>query len=246
MDIQKLIIENSEYFEDLVTRLTHHTNAIEGSTLTMAQTHALIFGNNNIKVQATPREFYETVNHKQALDFVLKYAREQLSEDMIKSVAKIINKDINNIVGYRAIGVFIRGAEHVPPPASEVRERMMYFVSNYNNAKTDNIFEFIASKHIEFERIHPFEDGNGRTGRLLITKEFIKNDIPPAVIKKEMKAEYLELLQNRDSKGLAKKLEELSSEEASRIKTFIDINKNSKATKTVVLTKCKEEDEQER
>ena len=96
---------------------------------------------------------------------------------------------------------------------------MTYFVYNYNHDEED-IFTKIARYHIEFEKIHPFEDGNGRTGRLLINYELLKNDLIPVVIAKEDRVKYFEFLRNNDSNGLAEWLKELSTREEERMKRF--------------------------
>ena len=96
---------------------------------------------------------------------------------------------------------------------------MMYYIYNYIHDEQD-IFTKIAKYHIDFEKIHPFEDGNGRTGRLLINYELLKNDLPPVVIVKEDRVKYFEFLKNNDSNGLAKWLKELSMREEERIKKF--------------------------
>ena len=96
---------------------------------------------------------------------------------------------------------------------------MNYFVYNYNNDEQD-IFTKIAKYHIEFERIHPFEDGNGRTGRLLLNYELLKNNITPVVIVKENRVKYFEFLRNEDVSGLADWLKKLSLEENNRMTKF--------------------------
>jgi len=92
-------------------------------------------------------------------------------------------------------------------------------VYNYTNDK-QNIFDKIAKYHIEFEKIHPFEDGNGRTGRLLLNYELIKNNISPIVITKEERVKYFELIKNDDVITMAKWFEDLSKMEEERMKKF--------------------------
>lgn len=220
MDITSFIKSNRNYFEDYITRSTYHSNAIEGNTLSYAETYAILFNDNDFQVSAQPREIYEAVNHKYALSYILDHSEEVLSERFIKDVAILINKNIMEIDGYRTTQVFIRGAEHIPPAPNMINQMMMYYVHNYNNTAYDNLFDKIAATHLEFERIHPFPDGNGRTGRLLINFELLKNNIPPVVIPKEEKTLYFEMIANSEVKKLSDYLSELSKIEAERIASF--------------------------
>lgn len=137
----------------------------------------------------------------------------------IKKLNETINKDIKDTEGYRKVTVFIRGSEHIPPEPEKVPNLMNYFVYNYNHDEQD-IFTKIAKYHIELEKIHPFEDGNGRTARLLINYELLKNNLPPVVISKDDRVKYFEFLRNNDSTGLAEWLKELSTAEEKRIEKF--------------------------
>lgn len=220
MDITSFIKSNRNYFEDYITRSTYHSNAIEGNTLSYAETYAILFNDNDFQVSAQPREIYEAVNHKYALSYILDHSEEVLSERFIKDVAILINKNIMEIDGYRTTQVFIRGAEHIPPAPNMINQMMMYYVHNYNNTAYDNLFDKIAATHLEFERIHPFPDGNGRTGRLLINFELLKNNIPPVVIPKEEKTLYFEMIANSEVKKLSDYLSELSKIETGRIASF--------------------------
>jgi len=96
---------------------------------------------------------------------------------------------------------------------------MNYFVYNYNHDEQD-IFIKIAKYHIEFEKIHPFEDGNGRTGRLLLNYELLKNNLPSFVISKEDRIKYFEFLRTDNNTDLAKWLKELSMQEKERMEKF--------------------------
>ena len=98
---------------------------------------------------------------------------------------------------------------------------MMYYIYNYNHDSQD-IFNKIAKYHIDFKQIHPFKDGNGRTGRLLINYELLKNNLPPVVIAKESRVKYFEFLRDNNSTNLAKWLNELSTNEKERMKIFGD------------------------
>ena len=222
MAILEFILKNENYLQDLITRSTYHSNAIEGSTLTYAETYAILYNDNSFKIEGTePREIYEAINHKKALELVFKnlQSNEEFDERFIKNLNKIINKNIKYTEGYRTVQVFIQGSEHIPPEPEKVPNLMMYYIYNYNHDNQD-IFTKISRNHIEFEKIHPFEDGNGRTGRLLINYELLKNNLPPVVIAKEDRVKYFEFLRNNDSNNLAKWLKDLSIKEEERMKKF--------------------------
>ena len=222
MTIFEFILNNKDYLEDLITRSTYHSNAIEGSTLTYAETYAILYNDNSFKIQGKePREIYEAINHKNALDLVFKNLQNKdlFDERFIKSLNETINKNIKETDGYRTVQVFIRGSEHIPPAPEKIPNLMNYYVYNYNN-DTQEIFNKIAKYHIEFEKIHPFEDGNGRTGRLLLTYELLKNNLPTVVISKEDRVKYFEFLRNNDILGLAKWFNVLSNEELKMMEKF--------------------------
>ncbi len=222
MSIIEFILNNKEYLEDFITRSTYNSNAIEGSTLTYAETYAILYNDNSFKIEGKePREIYEAINHKKALELVFSNLQnnEDFDERFIKKLNETINQDIKDTEGYRKIQVFIRGSEHIPPEPEKIPNLMTYYIYNYNNDKQD-IFSKVAKYHIEFEKIHPFEDGNGRTGRLLINYELIKNNISPIVIAKEDRVKYFELLKNNDIDGFSKFIKDLSNNETERIKKF--------------------------
>lgn len=222
MNILEFILNNEEYLKDLITRSTYHSNAIEGSTLTFAETYAILYNDNSFKIQGKePREIYEAINHKKALELIFEYLKEntEINEKLIKTINETINKDIKDTKGYRKVQVFIRGSEHIPPEPEKIPNLMNYYVYNYNNSQ-EEIFEKIAKYHIELEKIHPFEDGNGRTGRLLLNYELLKNNLAPIVIAKEDRVKYFEYLRNNDNVGLAKWFRELSKNEGERIQKF--------------------------
>ncbi len=220
MRVADFILTNRPYFEDFITRNTYHSNAIEGSTLSYAETYAILFNDNSFQVTAQPREIYEAINHKYALNLVLHSLEQELNEKLIKEIAILINKNILDIDGYRTTQVFIRGSEHIPPPSAAIPQAMMYLVYNHNHTTYSSVFEKLAATHIAFEQTHPFPDGNGRTGRLLMNFDLLRADMPPVVITKENRAEYFELLSNADRQGLGALLELLCQSEKLRLAQF--------------------------
>ena len=107
MDAVAFMRGNRAYFEDFITRSTYHSNAIEGSTLSYAETYAILWNDNSLQVTATARELYEAINHKDALSLALEDMQAPLSERLVKEIARAINKNINEIGGYRTVSVLI-------------------------------------------------------------------------------------------------------------------------------------------
>lgn len=217
---KKTIKESQEYYENFITRSVHSSNKIEGNTLSYAETYAIIFNDNSFSLSdVKPREIYEAINLKYALQESLKQQDNEINSSLIVKLNEIINKNIKDTSGYRKIPVFIRGADFVPPEAKYVPNMMMEQLYLYNHS-TLPLLERIADFHIQFEHIHPFEDGNGRTGRLLINHELIRNNELPIVIPDNKRAEYFEYLQNYDVKGLANMIKELQMIEKEKINSY--------------------------
>lgn len=222
MTILEFVLKNKECKIDFITRSTYHSNAIEGSTLTYAETYAILYNDNSFKIEGKePREIYEAINHKEALNIVFENLQEkrEFDERFIKKLNETINKNIKETSGFRKVQVFIQGSDHIPPEPEKVPNLMNYYVYNYNN-DIEDIFLKIAKYHIEFEKIHPFEDGNGRTGRLLLNYELLKNDLVPVVISKDERVKYFEFIRKNDSSGLAEWFKELSNAEEQRMQKF--------------------------
>ena len=222
MTILEFVLKNKECKIDFITRSIYHSNAIEGSTLTYAETYAILYNDNSFKIEGKePREIYEAINHKEALNIVFENLQEkrEFDERFIKKLNETINNNIKETSGFRKVQVFIQGSDHIPPEPEKVPNLMNYYIYNYNN-DIEDIFLKIAKYHIEFEKIHPFEDGNGRTGRLLLNYELLKNDLPPVVISKDERVKYFEFIRKNDSSGLAEWFKELSNAEEQRMKKF--------------------------
>lgn len=215
------IKRNEPYFEDFITRSVYNSNRIEGNTLSLPETYSIIFDNKNkIEVKTTERERYEAINLKYAYSYILKNLDNNITVDMIKKIAKYINKNIKDIDGFRKTQVFIKGASDIPPRSEQVPMLVGELIYKKGKEKKEDIFDYIARFHIEFEHIHPFEDGNGRTGRVLITKELLSRGLAPVVIPYSKRAEYITCLDEKNINRLSKMLQKLSSEEKERMETF--------------------------
>jgi len=182
-------------YEQLVLEWTYNSNAIEGNTLTLKETKVVLEG---ITIGGkTMREHFEAINHKEAIDYVEAIVSndEPFSEHVIKSIHQLILKDIDNENAgmYRKENVLIAGEEHTPPEHILVTEQMTDLVKNHNNFKGHPL-ERAARLHIDFVKIHPFVDGNGRTARLLMNLDLMKAGLQPVVIKATERLAYYEAL----------------------------------------------------
>ncbi|MDY4869387.1 MAG: Fic family protein [Faecalicoccus sp.] len=223
MKFTDAIKESKEYYENFITRSVNDSNRIEGNTLSYVETYAIIFNDNSFTLKnAKPREIYEAINLKYALTEslrILNTEQNEMSASFIIRINEIINKNIKDTSGFRKIPVFINGADFVPCAAADVPRRMQELLYLY---RTDQrpLLERIADFHIQFEHIHPFEDGNGRTGRVLINHELIRNNETPIVIPQMRRTEYFEYLSNYDTDSMVRFFKELQEVEEQKIEQY--------------------------
>lgn len=190
--------------ESILLEWTYNSNAIEGNTLTLLETKVVLEG---ITVGGKSlREHLEVVNHKEAILYLEDVIRnkEPFSEWQIKNIHHLVLKGINDKYAgnYRAQQVMISGAQHLPPAPFLLKEKMSEFIEWYNTkAQELHPVERAAMVHIIFVGIHPFIDGNGRTSRLLLNLELMKNGYPPIVIKNANRLEYYAALDKAHTTG---------------------------------------------
>lgn len=185
-------------YHKLQVEFTYNSNHIEGSRLSEEQTR-LIFETNTIglddsKTSLKVDDIIETSNHFQAIDKIIDLYDEDLTEEFIKNIHQILKsgtsdsrKDWFKVGDYKAYPNEVGGYETTLP--ENVSNEMKNLLEFYNNKKAKS-FEDIIDFHYQFEKIHPFQDGNGRVGRLLILKECLKNDIVPFIISEDLKFFY--------------------------------------------------------
>ena len=182
-------------YHELQIRMTYNSNHIEGSRLSEDQTR-MIFETNTVDVAGSVPvdDIIETVNHFRAIDYVIDKAEEPLTEDTVKELHRILKQGTKDAtLGWFAIGDYkkranvVGGRETAAP--REVPARMNALLSAYEALHSISIHEIIRFHH-DFERIHPFQDGNGRVGRLIALKECLRHAIVPFIIEDAKKAFY--------------------------------------------------------
>ena len=175
--------------------LTYNSNHIEGSRLTHDQTR-YIFETNTIGVEGSVRvdDIVETANHFKCIDLVIENADKKLSESFIKELHRTLKSGTSDSrLDWFAVGEYKKLPNEVgelPTTApDQVTKEMKKLLAEYNAVK-EKKFDEILDFHYKFERIHPFQDGNGRVGRLILFKECLRNNIVPFIIDEELKFYY--------------------------------------------------------
>ena len=182
--------------------LTYNSNHIEGSRLTKEQTR-YIFETNTLGITTENTridDIMETVNHFRCIDFIIDHATEKITEPLIKQLHRMLKSNTSDSQkSWFAVGDYKRLAnevgDHETVQPNEVHKYMKALLSDYNALKKvelDDIIDF----HVRFERIHPFQDGNGRVGRLLLFWQCLQNGIVPFIITEELRLFYYRGIQN--------------------------------------------------
>lgn len=184
--------------QDFFIKNTYHSNAIEGNTLTLYETKAVLEDGVTIAGKSL-REHYEVTNHKAALEFIEDMVHNDvpLNERTIRDIHSTILHGIDNTMAgrYRSYDVIISGANHQPPASFHVPDEMSDLMTWYKqDAEQLHTIARAACLHSRFVNSHPFGDGNGRTSRLLMNIELMKDGYPPITIEKDDRSTYYEVL----------------------------------------------------
>jgi len=204
-DFSKEPIENYENrYEAFCSLFAYDSTGIEGNTFTLDETSFLLF-EGIVPKEKSLREINEVLNHKKAFDFILNY-KEDISREFILELHKLVVENtlkqdlISQIGRYRTVQVYVGSS--LPPNPSEVPGRMISLLKWYSiHKKKLNPLVLASYFHAEFEKIHPFVDGNGRTGRLLMNFILYRNKLPMINIPKKKKLKYYEVLKEAQYKN---------------------------------------------
>lgn len=217
----------SSYEKSFEIEYAHHSTAIEGNTLTLIQTKVILEDGVSIGGKSM-REVYEVVNHAKAFSYVKKCIAEDrpLDETIVKEIHATLMENI--LVGgvYRNVEVRITGAGHKPPTPNEMYRQVKHFYADLPHWAEGDAIELAAWTHAEFVRIHPFVDGNGRTSRMLMNYQLMRNGFLPVSIAKESRLEYFDTLEayaiNGDLKPFAHMIAKL---EEQRLDEYLSIDR---------------------
>ncbi len=236
-----------EYMKDLLVRMAHHSTAIEGNSLTQGETSSILL-DGYIPRDMSEREYYEVKNYKKAFEYLLEN-NEKMNTNLIKNYHRLIMDNLRDDAGnYKKSENAIMGADFEPTKPYQIPLVLQEWCDNYNfrinNAiSNEEKVRVILEEHVKFERIHPFGDGNGRTGRMLILDSCIKENILPLIITKEEKNKYISFLKTENYDGFGKWGLELQKTEEKKINVFFNNRQIKKSIKIPKKSKEKEENE---
>lgn len=201
------LLKNRDILDSLTVGLTYHSNATEGSTMTEEDVSAVLF-KHTVLSNRSAVEQREAINHQAALYFLIEEIAKpnfKFTPELIKAThLRLMNGIITNAGLYRNHSVRIRGA-HVPLANCLKIPDLVEDWCNLANSETKDVIELLAITHSKFEQIHPFSDGNGRTGRMLLFALALSRNLVPPILKREKRSayyKYLEICQLRDYSDL--------------------------------------------
>lgn len=215
----------ADYLDDLMVRMAHHSTAIEGNTLTLGETKSILI-DGYIPRAMDMRELYEVQNYRSLMPFLVTALQSgtPITLDFIRDIHRLLcTNAIDTAAGeFKKIPNLVLGADFTPTPPYMVPtalEDWRLDLAAQLSAATDAAAKItaICQQHITFEHIHPFADGNGRTGRALMVYSALASGLPPINIPVTERKKYLAYMNNSDATGLATFAHELMTAELPRL-----------------------------
>ena len=209
--------EKNDWEENFLVEFTHDSTSIEGNTLTLLDTK-MILTDKIVPAETTLRELDEVRGHAEAWQFVKECVKNkvELTENIVRDIHEKV-MPFQGIGGrYRTVSVYIRGSQHIPPAPQYVWNEMKNLIYRRENDTFSDAIEEAARFHAEFVKIHPFQDGNGRTARLLMNYLLLANNYPPSSIKLKNRKEYFQALEEYSLYGKVQPFVELLEKNMNR------------------------------
>ncbi len=212
----KKLVSNHEWLDALTLNLTYHTNTIEGSTMTLSDVEEVLF-DNKILSNRTQTEQREAINHQVAMNFLLdvlvRDTKIRWTSEIVRDIhLRLMSGIISNAGIWRNHSVRIAGV-HVPLANFIKIPELIENLCNQLNEETTDPIGLLARTHAEFEQIHPFSDGNGRTGRLILFALALQHGLVPPIITKERRSAYYKYLEIAQAKERFDLLEQMLASE---------------------------------
>lgn len=203
------ILNHPDIYDQFILKLTYHSNSIEGSTLTEPDTATVLFDNVALPDKSLTEQL-EAKNHQTALNYLFDYIAKKgmINEDLVLKLHSILMNGVRPDAGlYRRSAVRITGVNLPTANYLKVPELIQTVISEASK-KTKDIINLSVKIHSRFEQIHPFSDGNGRVGRLLLNAMLLKANFAPAIIRQEQKQFYYNYLLKAQTKNDQSQLED--------------------------------------
>ncbi|MCK5617649.1 Fic family protein [Candidatus Pacearchaeota archaeon] len=199
--IKKTLINKKELIKDFAINFAYNTTSIEGNTITLKEAQILLEEGRTPK-DKTLREIYDIQNTEKVFIELLN-KKQDISHELIESVHKKLMENVDKRIGYRTRDVRVFRSHFNSAPGSYVRIDMSLLLRWYEDNK-NKLHPFVLASlfHHKFEKVHPFMDGNGRTGRMLMNIILMNNNYPPMIIYKKDRMMYLNALGSADKIGL--------------------------------------------
>lgn len=212
-------LTKKEYYELFLIKFAVNSTSIEGNTITLKEADKLL-REDIIPKNKTMREAYDLTNTKKVVNYLME-KKPELSLDLFIKIHDMLLENIDKRKGLRNHDIHILGQPFKPSPARYVKDDLKLLLKWFNENKTKmHPLALAVIFHHKFENIHPFSDGNGRTGRVLLNHILLSSGYPPLVISKRFREEYLDVL-NKADKSLKRSLINVNLEDYSDLLDFV-------------------------
>ncbi len=203
LEYKKILVKLSQnqlrdLFDRFTVNFTYESNALEGNSLTLKDVAIVIHENIAINGKEL-REIYETRNSRKVVDLILKRKFKVTKSDVLK-IHSMLVRDMDIPSGYKIVPNYLHGRQVITTAPEEVQQQMAELFTWFEeNRKKMHTLQLAAHFHAKFERIHPFEDGNGRVGRFLLNVILVNRGYPPLIIRKTQRVSYFNALEDADN-----------------------------------------------